>query len=91
MINPKVQSPDQQQPRDECAPPRGSILGNRKLWLGLAALALVAGLAMNWNWLVAAGIAPLLLVLLPCGAMCALHLCSRKGADDGSKSQAQNT
>ena len=33
-----------------------------------------AGLAFNWSWLVAAGLAPLLLSVLPCVAMCALGL-----------------
>jgi hypothetical protein len=85
MLNPNIQSAVLRQPRDECAGSRGTILGNRNLWLALAAVLLIAGLALNWNWLAAAGIAPLLLVLLPCGAMCALHLCSRKAAEDGSR------
>ncbi|KGH21610.1 hypothetical protein P606_17115 [Comamonas thiooxydans] len=38
---------------------------------------------MNWGWLVAAGIAPLLLAVAPCAAMCALSLCMNKA---GSKS-----
>lgn len=54
------------------------------LVLGGGALALAAGL--NWGWLVAAGIAPILLAVLPCAAMCALGLCmpgmmSRKQSD----------
>ncbi|QRM35338.1 hypothetical protein JO965_41230 (plasmid) [Microvirga sp. VF16] len=53
--------------------------GGRRTWLILAALALVGGAALNWSWLVAAGIAPLLLALAPCAAMCALSLCSRPG------------
>lgn len=57
--------------------------GRRVLLLALAAVALVAGLALNWSWLVAAGIAPLLLGALPCVAMCALGLCMTKM---GSKS-----
>jgi hypothetical protein len=40
-----------------------------------------AGLALNWSWLVAVGIAPLLLALAPCAAMCALGLCAHKMAD----------
>lgn len=43
------------------------------LVLGGGALALAAGL--NWGWLVAAGIAPILLAIAPCAAMCALGLC----------------
>lgn len=53
-------------------------LGGRRGLIALAALALVSGLALNWSWLVAAGIAPLLLGVLPCAAMCALGLCMNK-------------
>jgi len=34
-----------------------------------------AGLALNWSWLVAIGVAPLLLTALPCVVMCALGIC----------------
>lgn len=51
-------------------------------WRGIVVLASVAtasGLAFNWNWLVAAGIAPVLLSVLPCVAMCGLGLCMHRG------------
>ena len=50
-------------------------------WRGFAILgsvAIIGGLALNWGWLVAAGIAPVLLTLLPCAAMCALGLCMNR-------------
>ncbi len=50
-------------------------LSTRRGIIVLAAVAVVAGLTFNWSWLVAAGIAPILLSLLPCAAMCALGLC----------------
>jgi len=50
-------------------------LGGRRGLIALAAVVVIAGLAFNWSWLVAAGIAPLLLTALPCVAMCALGLC----------------
>lgn len=53
-------------------------LGRRGVLLGLAGIATVAGFALNWSWLVAAGLAPLLLGALPCVAMCALGLCMNK-------------
>ncbi len=53
-------------------------LGGRRGLIVLAALVLVAGLALNWDWLVAAGIAPLLVAVLLCAAMCALGLCMNK-------------
>ena len=56
------------------------MLRNWKLWLVFAAVAIAAGAAFNWSWLLAAGAAPLLLSVLPCLAMCALHLCANKSA-----------
>jgi hypothetical protein len=55
-------------------------LGDRRVLWALAAAALVGGLALNWSWLVAAGVAPILLAALPCVAMCALGLCANKMA-----------
>lgn len=61
---------------------RGSSrLADRRLWLVLAAVALIAGAALNWQWLAAAGILPLLFAALPCVAMCTLHLCMRKDSN----------
>ena len=62
-------------------------LGGRRVLLALAAVAMAAGLAFNWNWLVAAGIAPLLLGVLPCVAMCALGLCMNKMAGRADSSR----
>jgi|SRR5579864_4625214 hypothetical protein len=39
---------------------------------------LTAAASLNWGWLVAAGIAPLILAVVPCAAMCALGLCINK-------------
>jgi hypothetical protein len=50
-------------------------LGGRRGFLILAGIAIVAGLAFNWSWLVAAGIAPLLIGALPCVAVCAVGAC----------------
>ena len=50
-------------------------LGNRWALLVLGAGVLLTGIALNWGWLVAAGIAPILLSTLPCLVMCGLGLC----------------
>ena len=73
-------------------------LSNRKFLIALTITIIGAGLAMNWSWLVAAGIAPILVALAPCAAMCALGLCmgrmggkscsERKEANVGSKDDA---
>ena len=73
--------------RAETAPARKSIRPLRS-WLtsprGMIVLAIVlvgGGLALGWSWLVAAGIAPLILSLAPCLAMCAVGACMMgKGA-----------
>ena len=53
-------------------------LGGRRGLILLTVIALGAGLVLNWSWLVAIGVAPLILALLPCVAMCALGLCANK-------------
>lgn len=63
-------------------------LGDRRVLWALAAIALVGGLALNWGWLVAAGLAPILLATLPCVAMCALGLCANKMAGRSKPSDA---
>lgn len=61
---------------------------SRQMQVAVLAIAIaVAGavLAVNWGWLVAAGIAPVLLAVAPCALMCGLGLCmggmGRKSCD----------
>ena len=66
-------------------------LGNRRLLLAAAILALVAGAALNWGWLVALGIAPVLLSLLPCLIMCGLGVgCMKMMGGSGEKPPGQS-
>lgn len=59
----------------------------RRGWILLALVAVSAALYLNWGWLAAIGVAPLLLALAPCAAMCALGLCmSRSGGKSCSTS-----
>jgi hypothetical protein len=53
-------------------------LGKRSLLLTVAMLALAAIAALNWSWLVAAGVASIVLSVLPCLVMCGLGLCMTK-------------
>ena len=76
-------------PREACAPGSRLIPGSRRFWLVLMAVAVVAGADFNWSWLVAVGVAPLLLTLLPCTAMCALHLCASKSAGSSCAGEHQ--
>lgn len=54
-------------------------LGGRRGLLVLAVAAVGMGLYFSWGWLAAVGLAPLLLALAPCAAMCALGLCMNRG------------
>lgn len=57
---------------------------NRKVLAVSALLIVGAGLALNWSWLVAAGVAPIILALAPCAAMCALGMCMSRMSDKSS-------
>lgn len=54
------------------------FLRSRRALMLAAALVAGIGLATNWNWLVAAGIAPILIAMLPCLVMCGLGLCMHR-------------
>lgn len=50
--------------------------GNRWVLLALGSVAVIAGLSFGgWGWLVAAGLAPVILSILPCLVMCGLGVC----------------
>lgn len=55
-------------------------LGGRTTLFVIAAGLIVGGIASNWGWLVAVGLAPILIAVLPCAVMCALGLCMHKMA-----------
>jgi len=65
-------------------------LGGRWGLLAVAAAAIVAGLAFNWSWLVAIGVAPLVIGILPCAAMCALGLCMMNMAGKQTSTEPSN-
>ncbi|MGH8632190.1 MAG: hypothetical protein ACREU7_15695 [Burkholderiales bacterium] len=64
-------------------------LGGRRGVIVLALAAAGIGLYLGWGWLAAAGIAPLLLALAPCAAMCALGLCMNKGGGKSSSTDSK--
>jgi len=51
------------------------LTGRRGLVIGGVAI-VAAGLALGWNWLSAIGVAPIILSLAPCAAMCAIGACA---------------
>ena len=60
-------------------------LTQRRTLLLAAAAVVGTGLFLNWSWLTAIGIAPILLSLAPCLAMCAFGLCMRGGKTGACK------
>lgn len=58
----------------------GYYLGKPRVLMVMAAAVVAAGMALNWDRLVAAGIAPILIAVLPCAVMCALGLYMHKAA-----------
>ncbi len=56
----------------------GGRLSRRTLLIAAAVAGMAAGLSLGWSSLVAAGLAPIILALLPCAAMCALGLCAKR-------------
>ena len=60
--------------RDVLSAARYYLGGRRALLIAAVAIA-VSGLALNWNWLVAVGLVPILLSTLPCLVMCAFGVC----------------
>jgi hypothetical protein len=75
------------------APLRGrlaAILRDRRAWLLFGTVPIAAGLAWQWSWLTAIGLAPVLLSVAPCLAMCALGLCSAGMLAGGSCKSSSN-
>ena len=91
-----------QQAEDESARATETTLGQdlvslARHWLGgwrglliVSGLLAVGGAVFNWSWLVAAGIAPIILAVLPCVAMCALGLCMMNKAGGASCSSVNS-
>lgn len=66
-------------------------LGGRRGLIVLTLAAVVVGLALNWSWLVAVGVAPLLISLAPCAVMCALGLCMSRMGGQSCSTQSSST
>ena len=64
---------------------------SRRGLLLLAGLAIAAGLVFNWSWVAAAGIAPILVGVLPCLVMCGLGLCMSRLGGKSCSSTTSNT
>ena len=66
-------------------------LGSRTGKLLIGAGIVASGLFLGWDWLVAAGLAPVVLGVLPCVAMCAAGLCmSGRGSKSCSSAKSDS-
>lgn len=59
-------------------------LRDRRTWWIGGLLIVVLGFALGSGWLTVAALLPLLVLLAPCLAMCALGLCMRRGSGGSS-------
>ena len=60
-------------------------------WRGMAilgSLLVAAGLYAGWGWLTAVGLAPIILSLAPCAAMCAIGACAMSRGGSGGANSA---
>lgn len=90
MPSPEITRPDTidaPSGRAVTALPASRLRGRHRL-IALATISGVAGAWLGWPSLVAAGIAPLLIAVLPCLVMCALGLCVMKGARGACDTQS---
>ena len=62
-----------------CAPAaKSGWLNSRNLLIGVALAGGVGALVLGWDWLVAAGLASIIVAVAPCLVMCALGLCMNR-------------
>ena len=69
----------------------GALLRNKWALMAVAVLALVAVVAASWSWLVAAGLATILVSALPCLVMCGLGLCMHRFLGGSGSPQASGS
>jgi hypothetical protein len=63
-------------------------LGGRRGLIILSVSALAVGGFLSWDWLVAVGLAPLIIAVAPCAVMCALGLCMSRMGGQSCSSQS---
>ena len=53
-----------------------NVMLSRRGWVVVLTVLAVAGVVFRWHWLVALGLASIVLSVVPCLIMCALGLCA---------------
>jgi len=87
MNTPQIETPRMLQTRFTLA----ALLRNRWILVAIAVLVLFVIVAASWNWLVAAGLATILVSALPCLVMCGLGLCMHRFRGGSSSPQASGS
>jgi len=65
--------------RECCAPAvKSGWLNPRNLLIGVVLAGGTGALVLGWDWLVAAGLASIIVAVAPCLVMCALGLCMQR-------------
>jgi len=67
-------------PAQECCAPaaKSGWLNPRNLLIGVAVAGGTGALVLGWDWLIAAGVASIIIAVAPCLVMCALGLCMNR-------------
>ena len=67
-------------PAQECCAPaaKSGWLNPRNLLIGVAVAGGTGALVLGWDWLIAAGVASIIIAVAPCLVMCALGLCMHR-------------
>ena len=55
-----------------------NVMLSRRGWVVVLTVLAVAGVVFGWHWLVALGLASIVLSVVPCLIMCALGLCASR-------------
>lgn len=64
--------------------------GRRQVLIGLGLGGGLAGFTLGWPWIAAAGLAPFVLSVLLCAAMCALGLCAMRGGQKSCHGESES-
>jgi hypothetical protein len=61
----------------------------RRALIAVGIVVMASGLYVSWGWLAAVGLAPILVAVAPCAAMCALGLCMNRMGRDSCSTNSQ--
>jgi len=72
-----------------CAPAaKSGWLNPRNLLIGVMLAGGAGALILGWDWLVAAGLATFVVMMVPCAVMCYFGMCANRKQDAGTGAQA---